>query len=100
MVTCSVSFSRRPPILGLTNMEEMQTIDRESFKKSIAELGKFFGNTITYFGVFREKIPADSGFIIGIKLNSADCPQSGSLEDVTFIGKKLDVSSLSYFSFQ
>lgn len=29
---------------------------------------------------------------MGIKLNSADCPQSGSLEDVTYIAKKIDAS--------
>ncbi|KAI6177404.1 Oxidored-FMN domain-containing protein [Aphelenchoides bicaudatus] len=44
----------------------------------------------------RTKIPASTGFIVGIKLNSADSPQSGSLEDVTFVAKKLDSLGFDY----
>ncbi|KAI6176160.1 Oxidored-FMN domain-containing protein [Aphelenchoides bicaudatus] len=42
------------------------------------------------YKAIRAKIPAETGFIIGIKLNSADSQQSGTLEDVSFIAKKLD----------
>jgi 2,4-dienoyl-CoA reductase-like NADH-dependent reductase (Old Yellow Enzyme family) len=48
------------------------------------------------YRAIRLEIPAN--FIVGIKLNSADCPQSGSLEDVSYIAKKIDVGSRNVFN--
>ncbi|KAI6207004.1 hypothetical protein M3Y94_00980000 [Aphelenchoides besseyi] len=44
----------------------------------------------------RAEIPAESGFIVGIKLNSADCPETDSLEEVIEIARKFDLFFIEF----